>query len=199
MEKAIRKIFQSIISEPELKILLEDELNKYNKSSLEEDSDPLPELNINIALSRVLIDQDCRIFLTDYNNAEIDIQGYQAKTIYILHLLSPRGISNSNLNQYKELMKTIYMEICKHKLGDEYRAENMITGLLERKSGINDATNKIRKALQMVISDDQIFKYYVISGKRKGKRRILLPKDMVDIDNQALKQIKDTIIEMNIC
>ena len=199
MEKAIRRIFQNIISEPELKILLEDELSKYNKSSLEEDSDPLPELDTNIALSRVLIDQDCRIFLMDYNNAEIDIQGYQAKTIYILHLLSPRGISNLSLSQYKELMKTIYMETCKHKLGDEYRAENMINGLLDRKSGINDATNKIRKALQIAISDDQIFKYYVISGKRKGKRRILLPKDMVDIENQILKQIKDTIIEMNIC
>ena len=88
------------------------------------------------------------------------------------------------------------MEICKNKLGDEYRAENMICGLLSRKSGIDDATNKIRKALKAVITDEQQLSYYLICGKRKGKRRIVLPKDRIKIDNYVLNKIKDSLLDM---
>lgn len=176
MENAIRSIIQSMIKEPLIRTVIEDELSKL----------VFPD---SLSLSPININKECDISLPAYNNAKIEIKGYQAKTLYIFYLLAPIGIANKELSMYKNILKSIYQEICRHKLNDEYRSENVINGLLEREGGISDATNKINLALKKVITEERIFKYYMISGKRNCERQIIIPKHLIEIDNDVLNKI----------
>lgn len=175
MENAIRSIIQSMIREPLIKTVIEDELNKL----------VFPE----DLLSPIYINEECDILLPLYDNAKVNIQGYQAKTLYVFYLLSPAGVANRDLIEHKHVLKDIYQEICKQKLNDDYRSECVINGLLEREGGVSDANNKINKALKKVIADEQLLKHYMIRGQRNCGRQITIPKHLIEIDNESLNRI----------
>ena len=181
MENLFRRIVHIMAEKPEVRAIIEEILD-------------LIEQNNNINLSSIRIDQQCRIFLTGYNNAELLIEGYQAKTLYIFYLLSPVCISNADIEQYKDILIDIYLEIYNKKEKGRGRARDFINGLLNPKDGkkgrgLSDATNKIRKALKDAIPDEKILRKYSIEGKRSGGRKISLPKKYILIENDALKEI----------
>jgi len=181
MENILKDIVHIIAKKPEGKAIIEEIMDEI-------------EQNNNLNLSSIRIDQQCHIFLTGYNNTELLIEGYQAKTLYIFYLLSPVCISNTDIEQYKDILIDIYLEIYNKKEKGRGRARDFINGLLNPKDGkkgrgLSDATNKIRKALNDAISDEKILKKYSIEGKRSGGRKISLPKKYILVENETLKEI----------
>lgn len=188
MENIIRQIIQCMTKEPAVKRIIEDELQRNDQHQ--------NEINFStsgtIALSKLTITSEARLILNDYNT-EINIQGYQARTLYLFYLLFPSGISNNELSGHTELMKQIYTLICKHNSNDEYRTDTFINGLFTRKGGISDATHKITRAVKDAITNKDAIHYYLIQGKRAGKRYVMLPKQLITVENTNLQNI---IIQM---
>lgn len=180
MEDAIRNIIQNMIREPQIKAVIEEELDKLQRIG-------------NITPNLLLINKDSEILLPDHGNTKIDIKGFQAKTLYIFYLLAPTGISNKELAAYKDILKEIYKEVCDHRLSDEYRAESMINGLLYRSGALSEATNKIATALRQTPIAEPLFDYYMIKGKRNRNRQINLPKQLIRVENETLIQISKRI------
>jgi len=181
MKDAVRRVIQSMVDEPEFKSIIRDVLTLSDQKE-------------NIRLSRLKVDKEARIYLLDYNNAEVDIEGYQAKVLYLFYLLSPVSVSNADLIKYKDVLIQIY-SIIYHKDISMGRAIETIDGLLNvnkglKGRGISDATSKIRKALKDVIPDRETFYYYIIDGERRAGRGIRLPEHYIYIDNSALQRIR---------
>lgn len=189
MENMLRRFVKLIVEEPLLMKLIQEELQKKGDPGSLSIVKNVDKDGIFSGLSRILITEDCRIYLLDYNDQELNIPGFQARALYILYLLCPRAISNKELTEYKAELIQIYHEICKNRQFDIFRAETVVEGFFNRKGGIPDATNNIKLALNRIIKDKQILKEYVISGKRKAERKVMLPRKMVIVQNEVLKRI----------
>jgi len=182
MKDAVRNLVRYMINEPEFKSIIEDILEKSG-------------LNNDIRLSSLRIDEKCRVYLTDYNNLEINIKGYQAKTLYIFYLLSPFGVSNADIEKYRDVLVDIYITVYDKNIPCTGRAEDVVNGLLNMEGGkkgrgLNDASNKIRSAFREIIREEKVFNYYIITGDRKCERRLRLPKELIIIENDRLLKIK---------
>lgn len=185
MENAIRRIIKQIIEEPLLKSVVEEELKEHYSQNDNSDS------HSDKVDYKVKIDGNYHLSFTNY--PDIEIPSYQAQALYIFYLLAPHGISNRELLNYEEILIKVYKLICKYKIGDDYRAQGVIHGMLIRKGGISDATNKIRKAFKKAISDKELFEQYIISGDRKGKRLIRIPKEEIRVESDSLLELKEEI------
>lgn len=191
MENAIRRIIRYMIEDSEIKSLIEQELENIDLSEeekqflLSKENDPV----LNRSLSRIYITDSFRIFLPDYGNAEIIIKGLQAKTVYLLYLIHHKGIANAELSLYRDQMIKIYSHLSPYKIKDDIRACDMIDGLLSRAEGIYEANNKIKAAFRKVIKNQEILNKYIIDGQRKNKRKISLPRHLIDIENHLLLEI----------
>jgi len=187
MEESIRKIIRSIIKDPVLKPLMEEELHKYYFSDAyinegEKEISPL-----NKQLSTLIVDEDFGIYLKDNDQSRIDIDGYQAKALFIFYLLlAPSGISNGELKNHKRFITELYKEIRKC---DYDIARQFVDGMLDREDGINDANFKIRKAFKAVVKDETVLQNYIVYGPKGKKRRLMLPKEFIEIENTVLKNI----------
>ncbi|MDL2223423.1 hypothetical protein LJB98_04930 [Bacteroidales bacterium OttesenSCG-928-M11] len=188
MEDAIRRIIKQIIKEPLLKSAFEEELKELNSNNCSD-------FHSNEVGFKVNIDKDCHVTFVDY--PDLEIPSYQAQTLYIFYLLIPQGISNEELVAYEKTLIKIYKQVCKYKIGDDYRAQNVIRGMLLRKGGISDATNKIRKAFREKIINPKEFDQYVIKGNRKGKRLIDIPKEKIKIECDFLSSLKEEIKKLH--
>lgn len=192
MENALRRLIRNIVDDPLLIKLIQEEIQRRDVNS-----GIMPEHlfgNRNqLETNKILISKDCRFYLTDYNNQELDIPGYQARALYVLYLLNPEAISNQDLIEYKDELIEIYLEICKDRQFDLFRAEVVIDGLIQRKGSPCDAANHVRVALNKIISDKQSLKDYVISGQRKGGRKIHMPKEMIKVENLKLREIMEKL------
>lgn len=179
MEKAIRRTVRKILEEPIFKIILEEELFLLREEQRKQ----------NLKSYKIKIDEDCRIFFTDFD-CEVEIRSFQAKALYLFYLLCPDKVSNEELFDYKEVLEEIYSKICNFELNDNYRTQKTINGLLVREGGISDSTSKIKAAISKIIQDEELIEKYMISGKRKKKRQIAIPKENIWIENKALTEIK---------
>lgn len=177
VENVIRSIIQAMIQEPLIKAVIEDELSKSAFTG-------------NMKLSSIRIDRHCDIYLTDYENVKVEIEGFQGKALYLFYLLSPIGVSNRDLPAYHDLLKRIYQEAYKQKANDEYRSEEVTKGMLDRENGVSEANGKIREALKKVVPPE-VFKYYIIDGKRDCTRQIAIPKSLITIENEQLIRMAD--------
>lgn len=186
MEESIREIIRSIIKSPVLKPLIEEELHKYYFSDKYLDEESEETNNNSVRLSRLTIDEGFRIYLNDFDNKEVLIDGFQAKTLFLFYLLIPFRISNVELQNYKKFITSLYEKI----RGCDYDiASQSIIGLFGRDDGINDANSKIRRAFKTVIGDEEILRYYIINGPKGKKRCIMLPKQYIKIKNNVLRKI----------
>lgn len=182
MEDIIKQIIQCMTKEPVVKEMIEKELRRTDVTETEKTYN-------NGLLSRITITSDYKLYLNDYDNQEINIKSYQARTLYLFYLISPVQVSNIELVKYMDVMKIIYANVCNHSTNDEYRADTFVKGLLTRKGGISDATHKINEALNSIIKYEQARRYYLINGKRGEKRYIILPKQLITIENSTLHRI----------
>ena len=124
----------------------------------------LEELRIEAAkgqLSRLLITQDYRFFLMDYDNREVELQPVH-KAVYLLFLAHPEGIEFKRLAEYREELTRYYMATAK--LMDKEKiiegVEHLVNPL---DNAINEKCSRIKKVF-LELMDEYRASYYIISG-----------------------------------
>ena len=139
----------------------------------------LEELRIEAArgeLSRLVITEDCRFVLADYNNTEVELQPVH-KAVYMLFLAHPEGIEFKRLADYREELTEIYVKLKPYGLSDRVvqSIEDVTNPLL---NSINEKCARIRGAFVGQF-DNHLAKHYYIDGNRGEVKKIALPRDLV--------------------
>ena len=124
----------------------------------------LEELRIEAAkgqLSRLMITQDYRFVLTDYDNKEVELQPVH-KAVYLLFLAHPEGIEFKRLADYREELTQYYMATAK--LMDKEKIVEGVDHLVNPlDNAINEKCSRIKKAF-LELMDEYRASYYIISS-----------------------------------
>ena len=127
-------------------------------------------------LSRMVITNDYRIVLPEYNNLEIKMEPI-VKAVYLLFLNHPEGILFKNLPDYREELTKIYMRLKPSGLSERalQSIEDVTNPLL---NSINEKCARIRGAFVGQF-DDHMAKHYYIDGLRGKVKKISLSRELV--------------------
>ena len=131
------------------------------------------------SLSRLLITEDCRIILVDYERVEVKFEPLH-RAVYILFLKHEEGIRIKELPDYREELESIYMKMKKRTQAKRKVHQSIIDVTDPLKPSISEKLVRIRKALVDAIGDkSNAMDYYAITGKRGEARRIPLDRSLV--------------------
>ncbi len=123
----------------------------------------LEELRIEAAkgkLSRLVITDDYRFLLTDYNR-EVELQPVH-KAVYLLFLAHPEGIEFKRLADYRDELTRYYMATAK--LMDKEKILEGIDHLVDPlDNAINEKCSRIKKVF-LNMMDEYTASYYIISS-----------------------------------
>lgn len=126
--------------------------------------------------SRMRIDREKRIILTDYKDKEIKLEPLH-KAVYFLFLLHTEGILFKDLVQYETELRNIYQDVTGR--NDLSAIEKSIKRLVDPyDNSINEKCARIKNAFISEFRED-LAKWYYIDGRRGESKRILLPRFMV--------------------
>lgn len=127
-------------------------------------------------LSSLVITEDLRIFLPDYNNIEIKMEPIN-KAVYLLFLRHPEGIIFKHLPDYRKELAEIYQKIKPYGLNDRaiQSIEDVTNPCL---NSINEKCARIRGAFISQF-DESLARHYYIYGNRGEAKKIDLPQDLV--------------------
>ena len=154
----------------------------------------------NRKLSRLVITEDYRILLPDYNDMEIKMEPIN-KAVYLLFLRHEEGIRLKDMPDYKDELEELYSKIYIPKfispttpVLESYELEDEIPGrtrsVEERRhatvehicdptrNSINEKISRIREAF-IAKFDEDLAENYFITGNRGEAKTIKLPRDMV--------------------
>ena len=124
----------------------------------------LEELRIEAAkgrLSRLVITEDYRFILTDYNNKEVELQPVH-KAVYLLFLAHPEGIEFKRLADYRKELTRYYMATAK--LMDKEKIIEGVDHLVNPlDNAINEKCSRIKKVF-LELMDEYTASYYIISS-----------------------------------
>ena len=124
----------------------------------------LEELRIEAArgkLSRLVITEDYRFVLADYNNMEVELQPVH-KAVYLLFLAHPEGIEFKRLGDYRDELTRYYMATAK--LLDKEKIVEGVDHLVNPlDNAINEKCSRIKKVF-FDMMDPYVASYYIISG-----------------------------------
>ena len=164
----------------------------------------LEELRIEAArakLSRLLITNDYRFVLLDYEQKEVELQPVH-KAVYLLFLAHPEGIEFKRLGEYREELTRYYMATAK--LMDKEKIMEGVEHLVNPlDNAINEKCSRIKKVF-LDMMDEYAASYYIISGHTQkhvaGSSRvwyerlkvITLPREKVVNDSLAGMIVKRT-------
>lgn len=128
-------------------------------------------------LSRIIITPRYEIMLPDYGNQPIKMSPLP-KAVFLLFLRHEEGIYFKELVDYKEELQYIYSKIT-----NRLRSK-IISGSIEKvtdptQNAINEKCSRIREAF-LARMDEKIAQQYYITGKRGDRKRITLPRDLVE-------------------
>ena len=151
----------------------------------------LEELRIEAArgkLSRLVITEDYRFVLADYNNREVELQPVH-KAVYLLFLNHPEGIEFKRLADYREELLDLYMKTARWM--DKEKIEESVDKLVNPlDNAINEKCSRIKKAF-LELMDEYRASYYIIRGHTQkhiaGRvwyerlKVITLPRELVEI------------------
>ncbi len=127
----------------------------------------LEELKLEAAktrLSRLVITEDYRFILADYQNREIELQPVH-KAVYLLFLAHPEGIEFKRLGDYKDELTRDYMATAKT-LDKEKVIEGVAHLVNPLDNAINEKCSRIKKVF-LDMMDEYTASYYIISGHTK--------------------------------
>lgn len=127
----------------------------------------LEELKLEAAktrLSRLVITEDYRFILTDYQNKEVELQPVH-KAVYLLFLAHPEGIEFKRLGDYKDELTRYYMATAKT-LDKEKVIEGVAHLVNPLDNAINEKCSRIKKVF-LDMMDEYTASYYIISGHTK--------------------------------
>ena len=151
----------------------------------------LEELRIEAArgkLSRLVITEDYRFVLADYNNTEVELQPVH-KAVYLLFLNHPEGIEFKRLTEYREELLNIYMKTARWM--DKEKIVESVDKLVDPlDNAINEKCSRIKKVF-LDLMDVYRASYYIISGHTQkhiaGRvwyerlKVITLPRELVEL------------------
>ena len=151
----------------------------------------LEELRIEAArgkLSRLVITEDYRFVLADYNNREVELQPVH-KAVYLLFLNHPEGIEFKRLADYREELLGLYMKTARW-MDKEKIVESVDKLVNPLDNAINEKCSRIKKVF-LDLMDEYRASYYIISGHTQkhiaGRvwyerlKVITLPRELVEI------------------
>lgn len=135
-----------------------------------------------LRLSRLVVTDDCKIILPDYNNMNIQMQPL-VKSVYLL-FLRHGGILFKYLSDYRNELYQIYDKVRRCSappvgMTDEQilNSIRLVTDPLS--NSINEKCTRIREAF-ISRFDDDMAKYYYITGRRGEPKCIKLPRNMIE-------------------
>jgi len=130
-------------------------------------------------LSRLVINNNLQIILSDYNETEIKLHPL-AKTIYILFMLHPEGIILKNMGDYRSEIENIYNIILPTR--DEAQFIKSIDSLVNPIDGsLSQKISCIKRVVCNTILDSSINNKYYIDGERGYKYHIRLDTNMITL------------------
>lgn len=145
-------------------------LEKYTKFDKEESLDNL---------SKLQVDEDFNIHLTDYN-LEIKLS-HLTKSIYLLYINHPEGILLSALNDYKlELLK--YYKLISNRVDLDKMNESVADLLDPTSNAIYVHLSRIKSAFTKVIHPS-LAKHYFIDGAKNKPKKIKLNESLIVLNN----------------
>ena len=111
-------------------------------------------------LSRLVITEDYRFILTDYNK-EVELQPVH-KAVYLLFLAHPEGIEFKQLADYREELTRYYMATAK--MMDKEKVMESVDHLINPlDNAINEKCSRIKKVF-LELMDEYTASYYFISS-----------------------------------
>ena len=154
----------------------------------------LEELRIEAArgeLSRLIITEDYRFVLADYNNKEVELQPVH-KAVYLLFLAHPEGIEFKQLEYYKQELLGYYLKTAK--MIDKEKIVESVEKLVNPvDNAINEKCSRIKKVF-LDMMDEYRASYYFISSHTKkhiaGRiwyerlKVITLPRELVIVKSE---------------
>ena len=126
-------------------------------------------------LSRLLIDEDGRLFLLDRNRTEVKMQAL-ARALYILYLRHEEGIALTELCDHRQELLDIYSTVSDYTNTERLRAtvDNLVDFV---GSTINPLLSRIRRAFTALLGEQA--KEYLIEGDVRDRKKINLPRTLV--------------------
>lgn len=135
-------------------------------------------LESKVTLSSILIDKHHNIFLPGFNNIEVKLHALP-KTVYLFFLRYPQGVRFKELYQHKKELLEIYNKITNRY--DNREIEKAIDDLVDMTNpSINQKCARIRESFRKLMNEDTA-KYYYIDGRNGEPKKILLPRNLIDI------------------
>ena len=111
-------------------------------------------------LSRLVITEEYRFILTDYNK-EVELQPVH-KAVYLLFLAHPEGIEFKRLADYREELTRYYMATAK--MMDKEKVMESVDHLINPlDNAINEKCSRIKKVF-LELMDEYTASYYIISS-----------------------------------
>ena len=132
----------------------------------------------NTKLSHLHIDQDYKIWLTDYN-MEVKLS-HLTKSLYLLFLAMEHGIHLDELIDFKKYLVTIYMSV-----SNQENYEKMMQSvdlLLNDKNAIYVHISRI-KAVFLKLVQENIAKKYYITGYKHQTKSIALERKLTNVND----------------
>lgn len=140
--------------------------------------------------SRLFIDEQFRILLTDFHEMEI-LMTPLPKTLFFLFLRHPEGILLKSLIDYKTELMEIYKLLS---FREQYvPMDESISRICNPAEGsVNEKISRVKEAFLKKMSMDTA-QYYLIEGDRGMKKKILLDRSLV-VFPEALERIQRTVV-----
>jgi len=125
----------------------------------------------NVPLSRLVIDNENRIFLPDFGNIEIKLRPLE-KTLFFFYLNHPDGVGLSFLRGKKEEMYDIYTKLSG--IGNLEEMKSRINDMVDvTKSSAFEKISKIKAAFVKAIGEELAKNYYIQGGNGEVKKVLL--------------------------
>lgn len=133
-------------------------------------------------LSRLSITSDYRLFLLDYNYIEIKMYPL-AKVVFLLFLRYPDGITFKGMSDYRAEIESLYKAVTGRDVNEKIR-QSLYDLSDATHTSIAQKTARISAAFRAHLPDD-IARYYYITGPNGEPKRIILPRELVVLPNDA--------------
>ncbi|ERJ58113.1 hypothetical protein [Sphingobacterium paucimobilis] len=134
-------------------------------------------------VSRLEIQHDNRIVLTDFNNTEIKLS-HLTKSIYFLFLLHPEGIELNNINKYETELLGIYKNISNQNNWDKIR--ETVLQVVNNKDALYVHFSRIKSTFYKHFHKS-IAEQYCVTGLKNEKKLISLDRNQTNIKDFKIK------------